>query len=359
MIIKRMDKRYFSDKIVEWYQENRRMLPWRQTKDPYKIWLSEVILQQTRVNQGLPYYLRFTETFPTVTALANASEQEVLRLWQGLGYYSRARNLHKCAKVVSKDHHGTFPKTFEELKKLPGIGEYTAAAIASIAHYEAVAVVDGNVFRVLSRIFGIDTPINTTEGKKVFAELANKLIPETSPDIYNQAVMEFGAMYCVPKNPLCAECIFKTQCTAYEKGLQNLLPVKIKGKESRKRYFYYVVIQKGENSLLMKKRVEKDIWFGLYDFPLIESTKPIRADKVIEKTTALYPIYRVSESVTVSDLYKHVLTHQTIFCKFIIIKTSRNMPAPEKSMKFYSLSKVGDLPKPVLISKFLKKSYLL
>lgn len=354
-----MDKRYFSEKIAEWYLENRRSLPWRETKDPYKIWLSEIILQQTRVNQGLPYYLKFEKQFPTVASLANASEQQVLRLWQGLGYYSRARNLHKCAKVVAAEHGGVFPNAYNKLKELPGIGEYTAAAIASIAHGEAVAVVDGNVFRVLSRVFGIDTPINSTEGKKVFASLANSLITTEYPDIYNQAVMEFGAMYCTPKNPVCEDCIFKQICVAYRKGLQNLLPVKLKAKESRKRYFYYIVIQKGSNLLLMRQRTEKDIWLGLYDFPLLESNKPIRADKVIEKAQALYPLFKVSDSVTVSEVYKHVLTHQTIFCKFIVIKIAKDASSPEKSLKFYSLSKIGELPKPVLISRFLKKSYLL
>ncbi|HYG19647.1 MAG TPA: A/G-specific adenine glycosylase, partial [Ohtaekwangia sp.] len=243
-----MDNRYFPDKVVEWYDQNKRDLPWRQTRDPYKVWLSEVILQQTRVSQGLPYYLKFIEQYPDVHALAAASEQEVLRCWQGLGYYTRARNLHKCAKQVASAHRGIFPTSFAELKTLPGIGDYTAAAIASISFGEQVAVVDGNVFRVLARIFGIDKPINSPEGKNHFSTLANALISKhPQPDIYNQAVMEFGALHCVPKNPLCDSCPFKGICVAAMQELQHALPVKLKAKPVRKRYFNYFVIRKGHS----------------------------------------------------------------------------------------------------------------
>src|SRR5690349_7153792 len=230
-----MDNRYFSEKVVKWYEKNKRDLPWRETRDPYKIWLSEIILQQTRVSQGMPYYLRFIEKFPTVAALASASEQEVLRLWQGLGYYTRARNLHKCAKKVATDYKSVFPYSFDELKKLPGIGDYTAAAIASIAYQEPVAVVDGNVFRVLSRVFGIETEINSPKGKKDFTQLANELISKKHPEKHNQAMMEFGALYCTPKNPSCTDCVFSSQCFAFKKNLQLVLPVKTKNKAARKR----------------------------------------------------------------------------------------------------------------------------
>jgi A/G-specific adenine glycosylase len=348
-----MDKRYFSDKIVEWYQQNKRKLPWRETKDPYKIWLSEVILQQTRVNQGLPYYNRFEEKFPTVSDLAQAPEQQILRLWQGLGYYTRARNLHKCAKTVAEKLSGQFPNNYEALKKLPGIGDYTAAAIASIAYGEPVAVVDGNVFRVLSRLFGIDLPINSPEGKKTFTALANNLIPTDRPDEYNQAVMEFGALYCTPKVPACTECIFRNECIAFKNTLQHLLPVKTKLKASRKRYFFYLVIQKG-SSLAMKKRDEKDIWFGLYDFPLIETTRRVSVDNLLTNTLSVKEILKKAEVISISEDYKHILTHQTIFCKFITIKTSKNILLTDKSLKFYSVGKIGNLPKPVLISKFLE-----
>ncbi|HEY0769642.1 MAG TPA: A/G-specific adenine glycosylase, partial [Sphingobacteriaceae bacterium] len=239
LIIKGMGKRYFPDKIVKWYSENKRSLPWRETKDPYRIWLSEIILQQTRVAQGLPYYLRFVERFPTVSHLASAPQDEVLRLWQGLGYYTRARNLQKCAQTIVEKYSRKFPRTYAELISLPGIGEYTAAAIASISFNEKVAVVDGNVFRVLSRVFGIDTPINSAEGKKGFSKLANDLIHETAPADYNQGLMEFGALFCTPKNPKCEECVFRKSCHAFQNGLQQQLPVKLKSKASRKRYFYY------------------------------------------------------------------------------------------------------------------------
>src|SRR5688572_6460539 len=277
-----MDNRYFSDKVAEWYKLNKRDLPWRDTQDPYKVWLSEIILQQTRVNQGLPYYFKFLETFPTIQALANATEHQVLRLWQGLGYYTRARNLHKCAKVVVSKYNGQFPNNFKSLLGLPGIGEYTAAAIASFSFKEPVAVVDGNVFRVLSRLFGIENEINSPEGKKVFTSLANSLISKKFPDLHNQAMMEFGALHCLPKKPPCLTCDFQLTCFAAQHDLQTVFPRKAKAKASRKRYFYYVVIQKGR-SLLMRKREAKDIWHGLYDFYLMERNRSIKAEKLLEE----------------------------------------------------------------------------
>jgi A/G-specific adenine glycosylase len=353
LIIKGMDKRYFPDKIVEWYLENKRELPWRSTKDPYKIWLSEIILQQTRVIQGLPYYERFIQQYPSVALLAKAPEQEILRVWQGLGYYTRARNLHKCAKKVTESFNGKFPTTFSQLKELPGIGEYTAAAIASIAFQQPVAVVDGNVFRVLSRLYGVDTPINTPSGKKQFSALANELIQANKrPDLYNQAVMEFGATFCTPKNPSCEICPFSSNCIAFKNSLQNVLPVKVKRKESRKRYFHYVVFKKGK-SLLMKKRNEKDIWNGLYDFPLIENEKPMKFEKLLGSTKWLKGKIKKPSSVIVSGPYKHILTHQTIFCRFVIIDDTGSASISDRNLKFYSYSKITQLPKPVLISRFL------
>jgi len=345
-----MDKRYFSKKIVEWYLENKRNLPWRDTTDPYKIWLSEIILQQTRVNQGLPYYSRFISRYPDVNKLADAPEQEVLRLWQGLGYYTRARNLHKCAKKIKNDFKGVFPPSFGQLKNLPGIGDYTAAAIASFSFGQQVAVVDGNVFRVLSRIFGISIPINSTEGKKVFTLLANKLIPKDTPDLFNQAIMEFGATYCLPSNPGCVDCIFKQSCKASLHSSQSLLPVKLKPKASRKRYFHYLVFIKGK-SLLMKRRQQKDIWFGLFDFPLIENTRPVSLKKLLEKNRLLIGLN--SENATATETYKHILTHQTIYCKFVIIRCVDQLKSTGNEGEFYSLRKISRLPKPALISRFL------
>ena len=358
-----MDSRYFSKIVVEWYKSNKRDLPWRETKDPYFIWLSEIILQQTRVNQGLPYYKKFIDAFPTVADLALAPEQKILRLWQGLGYYTRARNLHKCAKEVVKKHHGMFPPSFEKLKSLPGIGDYTAAAIASIAFAESVAVVDGNVFRVLSRIFGIETATNSNDGKKVFSELANKLVSSTSPELHNQAMMEFGALHCTPANPSCRTCPFKKVCVANKNSLQNMLPVKTPSKKVRNRYFYYVAVQKGQ-SLLMKSRNEKDIWHGLSDFYLIEKSRPNNPEKILVEDKALEKligrsVHTAGSEIEISGVYKHVLSHQKIFSRFILVKTSKDVKVNGSGLKFYSKKKIAELPKPVLISRFLEDYQLL
>lgn len=353
-----MDSRYFSKIVVEWYKINKRELPWRETKDPYFIWLSEIILQQTRVNQGLPYYKKFIEAFPTVTDLATAPKQKVLRLWQGLGYYTRAQNLHKCAEEVVKNFDGKFPSTFERLKTLPGIGDYTAAAIASIAFAEPVAVVDGNVYRVLSRIFGIDTPINSPKGKKEFSELANKLVSSTTPDLHNQAVMEFGALFCTPANPSCSTCPFKSTCVANKNSLQQILPVKIPSKKVRKRYFYYFSIQKGK-SLLMKTRKEKDIWHGLSDFYLIEKKRSFDPEKLLSEDKMLKKLVGRRRATEISGVYKHVLSHQVIFSRFIQLEVSGNPDLNGSGLKFYSKKKIAELPKPVLISRFLTDYHLL
>ena len=348
-----MGTRYFSKKIVEWYVENRRPLPWRETTDPYRIWLSEVILQQTRVKQGLPYYQQFVEKYPTVHHLATAPEQEVLRLWQGLGYYTRARNLHKCAKVIAEQHHGRFPGSSAELKALPGIGHYTAAAIASFAFGERVAVLDGNVFRILSRIFGIDTSVNSPEGTKQFSLLANELIPENDPALHNQAVMEFGALFCTPVNPRCQDCAFKESCIAFRKDLVTVLPIKTKRKQSRRRYFFYLVIER-DKSLLMKKRQEKDIWHGLFDFVLIEKNKPAKTESLI-KEAEIQKWCHESDDLRISKTYKHILTHQTIHCRFIHIKKKDPLLSGDHGFGFYSTAEIERLPKPALISRFLQE----
>jgi A/G-specific adenine glycosylase len=352
-----MDTRYFTKKVVQWYQQNKRELPWRETNDPYRIWLSEIILQQTRVAQGLPYYLKFVETFPTVQQLAAAPEQKVLRLWQGLGYYSRARNLHKCAKQVVTLFKGQFPSRFEDLKKLPGIGDYTAAAIASIAFGESVAVVDGNVYRVLSRIFGIQTPINTPRGKKIFFELANTLVPRQAPDLFNQGVMEFGALYCTPKNPACSDCIFSSSCQARKGDLQSILPVKNPIKKIKKRYFYYFVMQNGK-SVLMKRRGEKDIWHGLFDFYLVEKKRSYSPIKILSEDEGLQKLAASGKEPDISGVYKHVLSHQIIYSRFIQLKSSGNK-LHEPGLKYYGAKQIAQLPKPVLISRYLADYQLL
>ncbi len=353
-----MDSRYFSLKLVEWYELNKRELPWRDIKDPYRIWLSEIILQQTRVNQGLPYYKKFIEAFPTVIDLAKAPEQKVLRIWQGLGYYTRARNLHKCAKEVVSKYNSAFPKNFEALKTLPGIGDYTAAAIASFAFKEQVAVVDGNVSRVLARIYGIETPINSSLGKKTFFKLANNLIPATHPDLHNQAMMEFGALYCTPQNPPCGGCIFASSCVARRNSLQLLLPVKQRLKKARRRYFYYFAIQKGR-SYLMKKRNEKDIWHGLYDFYLVERNRPVDPEKIFVEEKQLRKLAGRKKITEISGVYKHVLSHQVIYSRFSQLRLSGSPALNGSELKFYSLKKMAELPKPVLISRFLSDHQLL
>lgn len=347
-----MGERHFTGKIIEWYLQNKRALPWRDTRDPYKIWLSEIILQQTRVNQGLPYYLRFVEKYADVKSLAKAPQDEVMRLWQGLGYYSRARNLQSCAKEIVATHQGIFPSTFLQLKELPGIGEYTAAAIASFAFHQPVAVVDGNVFRVLSRVYGIDTPINSPAGKKQFSEIANQLIDPARPDIFNQAIMEFGAMHCTPVNPRCGDCPLTRQCVAYSSASQTSYPVKLQKTRQRKRYFYYLVYHKS-NSLLMKKRVDKDIWLGLYDFPLIESSKPLGLKKLVSSNSWTALDLPPIEKVKSIGSYKHVLTHQVIHSEFLIINQRKKVKFESGNAAFYSFSQISKLPKPILINRFL------
>ncbi|QOI98818.1 MAG: A/G-specific adenine glycosylase [Flammeovirgaceae bacterium] len=351
-----MDNRYFSQKVVEWYLKNKRNLPWRNTTDPYKVWLSEIILQQTRVEQGLPYYSLFIKKFPTVKALAAAPAQLVLRAWQGLGYYTRARNLHRCAHIVAQQLNGKFPDNYAALLTLPGIGNYTAAAIASICFNEPVAVVDGNVFRVLARVFGIYEPINSVSGKQRFNELANILIDKERPALFNQAIMEFGALHCTPRNPLCADCIFKKQCVAYAGILQTELPVKIKKKPARNRYFTYVVFRKG-NFLFMNKRSAGDIWQSLYDFYLVEG----RSQKLTlawfkKHHTELAPLLTQVKQPGATRWYRHNLSHQKIFARFLVVN---GVPDKKLGLRKFSLKTVENLPKPVLISRFLKDAQLL
>lgn len=350
-----MSKKDFSKKIIDWYKEHKRDLPWRHTRDPYKIWLSEIILQQTRIAQGLPYYVRFIENFPDVVSLAEAKEDRVLRLWQGLGYYSRARNLHACAKKVSSEYAGVFPSTYQELIKLPGIGSYTAAAIASIAFSEPVAVVDGNVFRVLARVFGIDKDISSQEGKAYFFERANELIDKKQPDLFNQAVMEFGALHCTPQNPNCEECVFSRTCIAKRQSMQTLLPVKIRKQKVRKRYFTYIIIEY-RGKLLMHKRGAGDIWNGLYDFFLIENRKPMRVNSILNEISELKGVGIESES----KIYKHILSHQQLLTRFVWIKIpqlSKIKPLMKQhQLEFHTREEISHLPKPILITRYLQES---
>lgn len=336
---------------MQWYEHNHRTLPWRDTRDPYKIWLSEIILQQTRVAQGMPYYSEFVKNYPTVEDLANASEEKILRLWQGLGYYSRAKNLHKCAKYVKENLNGSFPSTYVQLITLPGIGKYTAAAIASFAFQEPVAVVDGNVFRVISRIYGVFDDISSNKGTNKFHEIANELLDIGKPDIYNQAIMEFGALHCTPKSPSCEDCPFSSMCYAHVHNAQGNLPVKTKKVKIKKRYFHYLVLHHN-NELALKPRIGKDIWNGLYDFPLVELAQPEETSKVLEVIKDKVPELPDGE-LEVSQEYKHVLSHQHIYTRFYRIQSSKKIVLTEASHTYYTLEEVAQLPKPVLINKYL------
>jgi A/G-specific adenine glycosylase len=333
---------------------NQRQLPWRETSEPYKIWLSEVMLQQTRVAQGLPYYERFLSSFPTVFELAKAPQQRVLRLWQGLGYYSRARNLHRCAKLVVENFKGRFPTSFEELKQLPGIGPYSAAAIASIAFRQPVAVVDGNVFRVLARLFGIEKDIASSEGKAYFFSLANSLIDHERPDLYNQALMEFGALQCVPRNPKCTACIFAKSCEANQKNEQGMLPVKSKKRKVKTRYFYYFVIRYKAKTL-MRERPAGDIWQGLNDFYLIETSRREKSESLMKNDKILSQLAVSRES----KIYRHTLTHQKLVVRFITLQPSSakqmGLTIVNSGLKWYTAKKAEQLPKPILIERFLKE----
>jgi len=342
--------------LINWYDINKRDLPWRDTDNPYVIWLSEIILQQTRVQQGLPYFNKFLNTFPDVKSFASASEQKVLKLWQGLGYYSRARNMLVCAKEVVSEHNGQFPSDFNKLLKLKGIGKYTAAAIASFSFKQVIPVLDGNVFRVLSRIYGIEDDISEMSSHKIFWSKAESLIPNKAPDKFNQAIMEFGALQCVPKSPNCDECVFKTQCFAYKHGLQDALPVKKKKIKKKIRYFnYFVIIH--QNKVLVKERNTKDIWKGMYDFLLLETSGEQEFDQLIVNQAKF--LSDLGSLATSSSNFKHILTHQTIFAKFFMFSVDSRKSFGVIKRKFdleeIKAITLDTLPVSRLIEKYLKK----
>ena len=306
--------------LISWYEENSRSLPWRETNDSYKIWVSEVILQQTRVAQGLNYYLQFIEKFPTVKALSESSEKEVLKAWQGLGYYTRARNLYKGAKTVVKQYNGRLPPNYKEIISISGIGEYTAAAILSIAYNKPYAVVDGNVYRVLSRLFAIDTPIDTSIGKKQFSKLAQELLYIDNPGKYNQAIMEFGALHCTPLQPKCDFCPLQELCVAKQFNMQSELPVKSRKVKVRKRYFHYFQMEINGYTFL-KKRTDNDIWKNMYEFPLIETNQEADLSDLVEDEyfKVLFSDADITFQQNIKQI-KHILTHQHIYANFYIVK---------------------------------------
>lgn len=346
----------FSEKIISWYKQNKRDLPWRNTQDPYLIWLSEIILQQTRVDQGMEYYLKFAGAFPTVKHLAKADNEKVMKMWQGLGYYSRARNLHATSKIVSEKYKGSFPENYQNILGLKGVGEYTAAAIASFAFNKPHAVVDGNVYRLLSRVFGIETPIDSTQGKKEFNTLANELIDKKNPGLHNQSIMEFGSMQCKPASPDCSVCPLNSMCFAYSKKCVSELPVKSKKTKVRNRYFNYIVLR-NKSSVALNKRGEKDIWNNLYDFPLIESTKELTEEQFLKSADWRSFMEPLSEYTvrSVSSHYKHILSHQKIYARFWEIECNRSFEKllPESAI-IIPKQKVQDYAIPRLIDKYLK-----
>jgi len=309
----------FLHKIYHWYEKHKRPLPWRETTDPYKIWLSEIILQQTRIEQGKSYYLNFIKKFPTIHYLAEAEEDDVLKLWQGLGYYSRARNLHVTAKHVSQKLKGKFPKNFNELLQLKGIGPYTAAAVGSIAFELPYPTVDGNVYRVLSRYFGIETPIDSSKGKKDFYDLALKLTPKKNVGFHNQSIMEFGALQCIPKSPDCENCPLNDSCWALANRMVAKLPIKEKKTRQRNRFFYYLFIDAGSFTFL-EKRTENDIWQNLYQFPLKESVIDLNDSEIINLPSGVIPNSCNPTIKTISSPKKHILSHQVIYARLIYVE---------------------------------------
>lgn len=341
----------FSEILNNWYSVNKRGLPWRETKNPYLIWLSEIILQQTQIKQGLPYYEAFVNKYPTVQDLANAKETDVLKLWQGLGYYSRARNLHYSAKYILNELNGKFPKNYTELLKLKGVGDYTASAIASICYNEPTAVVDGNVYRVLARYFDINTPINTTQGIKKFKALAQQLLPKKNIGDYNQAIMEFGAIQCKPVNPTCNNCPLQNSCKAFTLNKINELPVKLKKTKVDKKYFNFLVFISNNGETILEQRTEKGIWQNLYQFPLVESSKNLSLEELKKQSKYLNNLNIKNYSISLYNDKEiiHKLSHQHLYTKFWIIEIDT------LNKKGINVLDIRKYPVPILIGNFIEQ----
>jgi A/G-specific adenine glycosylase len=343
----------FAGLLLKWHiEQNTRQMPWKNEKDPYKIWLSEVILQQTRVEQGLNYYTKFVKTFPGIHELAGTPDPVVFKLWEGLGYYTRCRNLIATARYISKERNGQFPATYEEIKALKGVGPYTAAAISSFAFNLPHAVVDGNVFRVLARIFGIDIPIDSAAGKKTFTTLANELLDKKLPGQFNQAIMDFGAVVCKPVAPLCSECIFNKQCFAFREKKTGHLPVKEKKIRIRKRWFYYLLPEYNDQ-LYIRQRNENDIWQQLFEFPLIESGKELRQKDILKMAETQFPFLKNNYQVlTISPVYRQQLSHQLITGRFIRMRLIRKYNG-NKHWILVKKSQATDYAFPKFINQYL------
>ena len=345
----------FHKKLLDWYKENRRDFPWRENTEPYNVWLSEIILQQTRAAQGLPYYESFISNFPKVEQLAAAKEDHVMKLWQGLGYYSRASNLHATAKIISDQYQGRFPTDFVQIKALKGVGDYTASAIASICFDQEQAVVDGNVYRVLSRIFGMDHPIDGSAAHKIFKEKAQDLMKGAPPGDFNQAMMEFGALQCVPKNPNCQDCIFKKECVAFQQAKVSLLPIKVKKVKVKNRYLHYFVLIDESKNTLLQKREGKGIWQNLYQFPLIETFVKQKhyQDDQLESLMAKHRITSDFEIDKWNDQpIFHKLTHQHLEINFWIVNLR------EGTNLDTSISQIQDYPMPKVLQNFRDKFFI-
>ena len=348
--------REISPLIISWFRKNMRPLPWRKEKNAYHILLSEVIMQQTRMEQGLPYFFKIVEAFPTIETLAATDEELLLRYWQGLGYYSRARNLHATAKNIVENYNGLIPNSFLELKKMKGIGAYTAAAIASVAFDEPVPVIDGNVMRVVARLFGIEDPVNGNEGKNKIQQCLHTIFDTKQPGIFNEAIMEFGALQCIPFNPNCKKCPLKKHCVAYKTAKVHLLPTKNPAKEVKTRYLNYLFLLIDEHSTLMRQRRSNDIWKNLYEFPLIETTQP----PTEKQLHSLYfwkslPFFydKIKLSFKQTFHYQHKLTHRLLKVTFTVAAMTSFYGKPPDNFVLITLPETESKPKPVLINKFL------
>ncbi len=344
--------------LLAWYDANKRDLPWRNINDPYKIWLSEVILQQTRVNQGWEYYLRFIEKYPTVASLASAPEHDVLKLWQGLGYYSRARNIHAAAQSVVKNHKSKFPADYNSIRALKGVGDYTAGAISSIAFNLPYPAVDGNVMRVYSRLFGITTPVDSTEGRKKIYETAVELLPAKNPGTYNQAVMELGAMVCLPAKPDCLNCPVRDACYAFSHKKVTEFPVKQGKTKVRNRYLNYLVITNSDK-ILIRERKTKDIWKGLHDFPLVESEKPVQETKFVKDKKWEDAIHILKPVIKeISEEYVHVLSHQKLFARFYHIESAKKPTTIPTDCFWIKMKDLENYAVPKLIDLYIRKKFV-
>jgi A/G-specific adenine glycosylase len=351
-VVEKQHEVIFREALSHWHlTENSRSMPWKGIRDPYRIWLSEIILQQTRVEQGLSYYNRFLEQYPTIQQLALAPDESVFKLWEGLGYYSRCRNLLATARFVSNELSGQFPKSEKGLLSLKGVGRYTAAAIGSFAFDLPLAVVDGNVYRVLSRYFGLKTPIDSKIGRELFATLATKLLDTNHPARHNQAIMDLGAVVCKPKNPGCTVCPFQSSCIARKEFLQDILPVKNKKVKIRSRFMYYLVLEhQGEK--LVRKRIEKDIWQNLYEFVLRETDEP-EAERALGQVSfwGLSPAISKKKEIVLSEEFTHVLTHQRIKSRFLYATINQRIEIP--GYVWITDSAFSKLPLPRLINRYL------